>query len=170
MNDIDPLFGRDDLRYVEETIELDSPEFERVSAAAEEGWEYTAGAVVYDDRGRVALVRNGWSDGWIPPGGSVEPGEEFEAAAAREVREETGLVVDVEEPAVVSEQTFVHDGEAVVGHYVLYAAYAAETELDEDPGVPGETIEAVDWFDEVPEDAMDRERIEAVLSEQVPSR
>ena len=31
---------------------------------------------------------------WITPGGGVDPGEDFAAAGVRELREETGLVVD----------------------------------------------------------------------------
>lgn len=57
-----------------------------------------AGAVVRDGSGRVLLVRraNEPSRGlWSLPGGRIEPGESARDAAAREVREETGLVVDV---------------------------------------------------------------------------
>jgi ADP-ribose pyrophosphatase YjhB (NUDIX family) len=57
-----------------------------------------AGAVVRDGEGRVLLVRRAHepSQGlWSLPGGRVEEGEEPAAAAAREVREETGLDVAV---------------------------------------------------------------------------
>lgn len=57
-----------------------------------------AGAVIRDDRGRLLLVlraREPATGTWSLPGGRVEPGESLEAAAAREVQEETGLVVSV---------------------------------------------------------------------------
>lgn len=55
------------------------------------------GAVVVHD-GRLLVVRRGHDPGrgsWSVPGGRVEPGESPDAACAREVREETGLDVEV---------------------------------------------------------------------------
>jgi 8-oxo-dGTP diphosphatase len=57
-----------------------------------------AGAVVRDASGRVLLVQRAHEPGrglWAVPGGRLEPGEDARAAAAREVREETGLEVEV---------------------------------------------------------------------------
>lgn len=48
--------------------------------------------LVQDDAGRVLLVRHTYLDGWYLPGGGVDARETFEAAAVRELREETGLV------------------------------------------------------------------------------
>jgi 8-oxo-dGTP diphosphatase len=58
------------------------------------------GVVVRDGSGRILVVRRARppSEGlWSIPGGRVEPGETLAEAARREVREETGLDVDVQE-------------------------------------------------------------------------
>lgn len=57
-----------------------------------------AGAVVRDEAGRLLLVRRAHEPSrglWSLPGGRIEAGESAAAAAAREVREETGLDVSV---------------------------------------------------------------------------
>jgi 8-oxo-dGTP diphosphatase len=54
------------------------------------------GAIITDEAGRLLLIRRGREPGaglWSLPGGRVEPGESDAAAVAREVREETGLLV-----------------------------------------------------------------------------
>jgi len=55
------------------------------------------GAVIKDDRGRLLLIKRGHAPGaglWSLPGGRVEPGETDAEALAREIREETGLVIE----------------------------------------------------------------------------
>ncbi len=57
-----------------------------------------ASGVILDDRGRVLLLRHRfWPAGsWGIPGGYVHRGEVLEDALAREVREETGLTIEVD--------------------------------------------------------------------------
>lgn len=74
------------------------------------------GAIVLDAEGRVLLVRRARPPGaglWTVPGGKLEPGETLAQAVAREVREETGLVVEVGALACVVER--IGDGY----HYVI---------------------------------------------------
>ena len=53
--------------------------------------------LLLDTEGRVLLFRFTAADRppfWATPGGAVDPGESYEAAARRELREETGLDAD----------------------------------------------------------------------------
>lgn len=52
-------------------------------------------AVVTDAEGRIALVRRKDNDLWALPGGGMDLGESIEQTAVREVKEETGLDVEV---------------------------------------------------------------------------
>ncbi|WGT30186.1 NUDIX hydrolase [Pseudomonas marginalis] len=68
---------------------------------------------------------------WATPGGGVEPGETFEAAAIRELREETGIQVQAL-AAPIADRRFalmLPSGETVsaVEHY--FVVHTASTEL-----------------------------------------
>lgn len=54
----------------------------------------SACGVIFDDEGRVLLVRHTNGGIWSVPGGSIDPAESPADAAAREVWEETGLHVE----------------------------------------------------------------------------
>jgi 8-oxo-dGTP pyrophosphatase MutT (NUDIX family) len=62
------------------------------------------GAVAVKD-GRALLIKGGEEPGrglWTLPGGAVHPGEDLKAAVRRELREECGIEVAVEEIADLS--------------------------------------------------------------------
>ena len=53
--------------------------------------------LVTDPAGRLLMFRftaEGRAPFWVTPGGAVDPGESFEAAARRELYEETGIEAD----------------------------------------------------------------------------
>jgi mutator protein MutT len=79
------------------------------------------GAVIVDE-GRVVLIKRRFeplAGEWSLPGGNLEVGETLEAAVAREMAEETGLVVEVG-PVIEVFDRIVRDAEGRVRfHFVL---------------------------------------------------
>lgn len=79
--------------------------------------ELTNLCMVYDDEGRI-LVEDRRDPDWPGlcfPGGHVERGESFVHSAIREVREETGLLI--EQPRLCGVKQFQDD---VEGRYVVF--------------------------------------------------
>jgi ADP-ribose pyrophosphatase YjhB (NUDIX family) len=69
----------------------------------------SAGGLVIDGRGRIALVRQRDRRGrwrWTLPKGRIDQGETVEAAALREVYEESGLRARIVRPIVLHEGRF----------------------------------------------------------------
>ena len=56
---------------------------------------------------------------WLLPGGGVEFGESFAVCAAREMREETGLIVQVERPVFLSEAIDPAGSRHILNVYLL---------------------------------------------------
>ncbi|SHU93205.1 Putative MutT/NUDIX-like protein [Mycobacteroides abscessus subsp. abscessus] len=52
--------------------------------------------IVFDDDGRVLVIRRNDNGNWEAPGGVLELGESFEEGVRREVLEETGIEVSIE--------------------------------------------------------------------------
>jgi ADP-ribose pyrophosphatase YjhB (NUDIX family) len=83
----------------------------------------TEGAHVYvtDDAGRVLAIRSTYmGPGWMLPGGRIERNEAPHDGAARETREETGIVVAVDRLVLVDARprnnvSFVYEGHVVGG-------------------------------------------------------
>jgi 8-oxo-dGTP diphosphatase len=80
------------------------------------------GAVIVDESARVLLVKRRFeplAGQWSLPGGGVDVGETLEACVIREMREETGLDVEVG-PVIEVFDRIMHDGDGRVQyHYVL---------------------------------------------------
>jgi 8-oxo-dGTP pyrophosphatase MutT (NUDIX family) len=53
-----------------------------------------SGVIIVNAQGEILLQRRSDTLNWGLPGGSMEPGESLEETAVREVKEETGLIVE----------------------------------------------------------------------------
>ena len=101
--------------------------------------------IVFDEAGRVLLVERGRPPGvglWTVPGGRLELGEAIADAVAREVREETGLVVTCGPLVEIVERVTVT--EAGTYHYVILDHRATLVGGAATP-VAGDDVTAARW-------------------------
>ena len=69
--------------------------------------EPTVGALIINKQGKILLTKSHkWFDKYTLPGGHIEVGETMKEAAAREVKEEVGLDVEVAEMLLMQEAVF----------------------------------------------------------------
>lgn len=96
-------------------------------------------AIIYDEEENLLTVKNvkGY---WELPGGAVEKGEHLQQAVIREVKEETGYVVKVNELHSVREAFFKIKTSRTY-HYVLCGNHRGEMNILD----PDHDIEEVKW-------------------------
>ena len=103
-----------------------------------------ARAVIFDERGRILLIRRGDNKQWALPAGGMEPGESVTECMAREVWEETGLTVEMSEAfAIYSEPRFTAPTRPDA--QLLTVAYRVDEWSGELDRITDETDDAM-WF------------------------
>lgn len=105
-----------------------------------------AGVLVYLDD-QLLLVRERWeqvdAERWNPPSGRIEDGERPPVAAAREVKEESGCVVDADRPELIATSSVVRDGVEVTRSW-NYTTTTEDHHLG--PDDPDGTVLGARWF------------------------
>lgn len=115
----------------------------------------SAGGVVRDASGNVLMIARRSPSGelqWTLPKGLVEKGEAPEAAALREVSEETGFAAEITGPAETIDYWFVWKPEDT--RYHKFVKYFPMRAVDVPAGTPDGEAAAIEWV--APEEARER--------------
>jgi 8-oxo-dGTP pyrophosphatase MutT (NUDIX family) len=119
-------------------------------------WLPGATALVVDERGFILMGQRSDNGCWALPSGISEPGEEMAVACAREVLEETGIEVVVEQLisiSTVGPVTYPNgDVTSFADHFFRCRPVGGTAQVGDDESL------AVGWFDpaELPEPGLDR--------------
>nr|WP_321985999.1 NUDIX hydrolase [uncultured Lichenicoccus sp.] len=100
--------------------------------------------VLHEDRVLLVQRRNPPDAGlWGYPGGKIETGETIEAAAVRELLEETGVAAEATRLLTPFDILYREHGGDLLGHYVLLPVLCAYR-----GGIPAAATDALDaaWF------------------------
>jgi 8-oxo-dGTP diphosphatase len=121
------------------------------------GAPYGAHTITYRDGGELALVRHEGVGLWVLPGGESHDGEDFRAAAERELAEEAGIEASYDGLGLLGRVEFYTGDHSTWGILPVFEAAAASTELSVED--PDDEISDARWFADLPEDTRDRQEL-----------
>jgi 8-oxo-dGTP diphosphatase len=153
-DDYDEFIERDVYRTVSR------PRFRTLAERIREtGAPYGAHTIVYRPSGELLLAYDTVVDQWVLPGGTQDGDETFREAAGRELAEEAGVEADYRGLGYLGRVEIHTDEYETWGVLPVFAARART----HDPEVtdPDDEVVEARWFDDLPEDARDRNDLEA---------
>ena len=113
--------------------------------------EPTVGALIMNDKGSVLLCdSHKWPGIYTVPGGHVELGETFEQALVREIKEEVGLDITVEE--LISIQQVIYPKEFWKKAHFVFLDFLCKVDGNQMVMLDQNEIQSVIWVD--PKEAM----------------
>jgi mutator protein MutT len=106
--------------------------------------EPTVGALIQNDKGEILLCdSHKWPGFYTVPGGHVELGETCEDAIVREIKEEVGLQIKVEE--LLSIQQVIYPKEFWKNAHFIFFDYLCRAEGEQTVKVDSDEIQSTVW-------------------------
>ncbi|MBI2600504.1 NUDIX domain-containing protein [Candidatus Daviesbacteria bacterium] len=75
--------------------------------------EFSAGGIVFNDKGQVLVTQHSQNKHWSFPKGWIDQGEPSKEAALREVREEGGVITEIVDKVGYSKYVYTLNGEKI---------------------------------------------------------
>lgn len=115
--------------------------------------EFSSGGIIFKDKNQVLLIQNSSIKNkkityWGFPKGHINPGEKSPDAAKREVREETGIEVEIIDKIGDSKYVYTRDGVKIFKVVIIFLMKY----MSGDPAPQEGEILDVRWF--APEEAL----------------
>jgi len=161
LSDPEALRSRDDVPFESVERVLEREQFE----ALQERYDSIDGAVqvaLTTANGRLLLQGFDGDSHWAPPGGEVDPGQDWVEAARDSIERLTGVDVEIGDAVLVEHLTFRPENDEETG-FTAYGVSFTASLIDEDSefarnptfaiDVPEEYDWTLGWFDGVPEEA-----------------
>lgn len=82
--------------------------------------EFSAGGIVFNNKGEVLLTQHSSNHYWGFPKGNIEKGETSQEAGVREVKEEAGVEAEIVEKVGDSKYVYSKDGEKIFKIVTLF--------------------------------------------------
>lgn len=114
----------------------------------------TARVLLLDPDDRLLLFRyvtEGFDPFWIMAGGECDPGEDYPAAARRELLEETGIDAQPLPLGITRQADYIYDGEPVraIEHFFVHRAHAARIDTSGHTALERRVMQKHRWFTRV---------------------
>lgn len=154
LSDPEALVEDDAVSFREQTAVVDDDRFETIRERAETKAGVAVVGITNDD-GELLLVKTDWSDGWVLPGYSIEPGDDWVETAESAAERQTGLEIEIERVARVNRRFYkkeASDEQFSSGYAVVFMGTPTDDTQSLDSVTPTcEEIVDRDWFDKSPD-------------------
>lgn len=110
--------------------------------------EFSAGGIVFNNKGQVLLTKHSQNKHWSFPKGLIDPGQTSEQAALREVKEEGGVEAEILGKVGYSKYIYTHKGEKIF----KVVTYFLMKYISGDPKDHDWEVEEAGWY--FPEEAL----------------